>query len=109
MKLFACEKCGSLDVYTKKNGSATGLYCGDCGKWIKWLNKEDKILFEKQKEENQFLKEVALQSRERTQLEKLEEYKEQKKFELCVENNAYNRGYIKGLEIAIKIMEGRIK
>lgn len=38
-------------------------------------------------------------------LERLEEYKEQKKFELNIENNAYNRGVVKGLEIALAIMK----
>lgn len=35
---------------------------------------------------------------------KLERYYEQKKYELELENNAFNRGVIKGLEIALKIM-----
>jgi transcription elongation factor Elf1 len=46
MKEFICSKCGSIDTYIKENGSQTGLYCGDCGKWIKWLGIEDKRLFE---------------------------------------------------------------
>lgn len=35
---------------------------------------------------------------------KLEGYLEQKKFELEVENNSFNRGLIRGLEVAIKII-----
>lgn len=35
---------------------------------------------------------------------KLEEYKEQKKFELSIEDNAFNRGFVKGIEAALKIM-----
>lgn len=35
---------------------------------------------------------------------KLNNYLEQKKFEVQIENNSYNRGMIKGLEIALRIM-----
>lgn len=35
---------------------------------------------------------------------KLNNYLEQKKFELEINNNSYNKGLVKGLEIAIKIM-----
>ena len=47
MQTFACKKCGSLDVYIKENGTQTGLYCGDCGVWQKWLGKEEKRLVER--------------------------------------------------------------
>lgn len=30
----------------KKSGSATGLYCKKCGKWIKWFGKDELRLFE---------------------------------------------------------------
>ena len=46
MKQFVCTKCGSIDVFIKANGSQTGLYCGDCGKWIKWLPKGEILLAE---------------------------------------------------------------
>lgn len=35
-----CKKCGSTDLYTDQNGNNTGLYCSDCGAWIKWLSKK---------------------------------------------------------------------
>lgn len=44
MKEFKCHKCDSKDVFIKENGSQIGLYCGDCGKWIQWLNKQDRLL-----------------------------------------------------------------
>lgn len=47
MQTFACKKCGSLDVFIKESGSQTGLYCGDCGAWLKWLGKEEKRLVER--------------------------------------------------------------
>lgn len=51
MTNFSCKKCGSVDLFIKENGVQTGLYCSDCGSWIKWLGKNDKRLAEKQIEE----------------------------------------------------------
>lgn len=48
MKLFRCDKCGSTDVFIKKVGTQIGLYCGDCGTWIKWLRKDEIRLAERQ-------------------------------------------------------------
>ena len=46
---FICKKCGSTDykIIEKSNGNgiATGLYCAKCGQWQKWLNKQEKVLF----------------------------------------------------------------
>lgn len=48
-----CKKCGSTDLYTDQKGNNTGLYCSDCGAWIKWLSKEELRAFEhSQKKEN---------------------------------------------------------
>lgn len=53
MKNYACEKCGSMDLFVKKNGEhQTGLYCSDCGKWIKWISKSELPLVEKFIEDN---------------------------------------------------------
>lgn len=48
MKIFECSKCNSKDVFVAQNGNNTGLYCADCGKWIKWLNKDELRLAERQ-------------------------------------------------------------
>ncbi|MBQ9657254.1 MAG: hypothetical protein IJV31_00625 [Clostridia bacterium] len=48
MKVFRCEKCKSIDVFIDKANNHTGLYCGDCGKWIKWLAKDEIRLVERQ-------------------------------------------------------------
>lgn len=40
-KEYVCEKCGSLELFIKEKGNQTGLYCSDCGKWIKWLPKNE--------------------------------------------------------------------
>lgn len=34
-------KCGSMDFFTEEKGNSTGLYCSMCGKWQKWLNKDE--------------------------------------------------------------------
>lgn len=47
MKEFKCIKCNSEDVFIKASGAQTGLYCGDCGKWIQWLNRQDQLLAER--------------------------------------------------------------
>lgn len=48
-----CKKCGSTDLYTDQNGNNTGLYCSDCGAWIKWLSRKELRAFGySQKKEN---------------------------------------------------------
>ena len=39
-------------MFTKEKGTQTGLYCGDCGKWIKWVGKDEKNLIERWIAEN---------------------------------------------------------
>jgi len=44
--------CGSKQFYTipntKSNGGIQrGLYCSSCGRWIKWMGKEEFRLYEK--------------------------------------------------------------
>lgn len=41
-----CKKCGSTSLYTKVKGNNTGLYCNDCGAWIKWVGKDELRAFE---------------------------------------------------------------
>nr|DAV30849.1 MAG TPA: Protein of unknown function (DUF551) [Caudoviricetes sp.] len=38
-------KCGSKKFFTEKHGNQTGLYCSACGKWQKWLKKDEIRLF----------------------------------------------------------------
>lgn len=42
-----CTKCGSIALHTEVKGNNTGLYCGDCGAWITWLNKDQLRLAER--------------------------------------------------------------
>ncbi len=41
-----CKKCGSTKVFTDTKGSQTGIYCSECGKWIKWATKDEIRLIE---------------------------------------------------------------
>ena len=34
-----CKYCGSINTNVKLKGTQTGLYCAECGKWIKWIGK----------------------------------------------------------------------
>ena len=46
MKEYRCPKCNSKNLFVKKAGNNTGLYCGDCGAWIKWIEKNELRAFE---------------------------------------------------------------
>lgn len=36
-----CSKCGSNKLFVEIQGQRRGLYCGECGKWQKWITKEE--------------------------------------------------------------------
>lgn len=47
IKNYKCIACGSPEFYTEANknvDNALGLYCSYCGKFYKWLNKDEKRL-----------------------------------------------------------------
>lgn len=46
MKNFACNKCGSIDVFIQNKGSQKGLYCSDCCSWLKWISKKESPIVE---------------------------------------------------------------
>lgn len=54
MKNYACKKCGSVDVFIDDRGDQKALMCGDCGKWLKWIGKNELPLVER------FIKEEKL-------------------------------------------------
>lgn len=114
-KDFGCPKCGSMDVFIEEKGSQNGLYCSEgCG-WIKWISKKDLPYLRKQIEDNKSTKAEAvcfdlsnfktLEEQQRYGIMTLRDCVKQKKLELEIDNNAYNRGFLKGLEMALKIME----
>lgn len=41
-----CRKCGSVALHTEVKGNNTGLYCDDCGAYVKWLGKDELRAFE---------------------------------------------------------------
>lgn len=41
-----CKKCGSIALHTEVKGNNTGLYCNDCGAFVKWLGKDELRAFE---------------------------------------------------------------
>lgn len=47
MKEYSCPKCNSTDLFIRKSGNNTGLHCGDCGAWIKWIGKKEIPLVER--------------------------------------------------------------
>ena len=68
---LSCNKCGSVDVYKKaKNENQTGLYCSDCGAWIKWLGKNERNMLIPTQEEieikkNRYIEAIA-EAKEKT-------------------------------------------
>lgn len=38
---YNCIKCGSNNLFVEIQGQRKGLYCGECGKWQKWITKEE--------------------------------------------------------------------
>lgn len=54
-----CKKCGSIELHTEVKGSNIGLYCSDCGAWIKWLGKDEQRALEHSKKLHGFTKEEA--------------------------------------------------
>ncbi len=44
--ILRCPKCNSENLLIIPKGSQTGLYCSECGAWIKWLGKNEKTVYE---------------------------------------------------------------
>ena len=42
---ITCNKCGIVNGFIEEKGTQVGLYCNKCGKWIKWLTKDEARLF----------------------------------------------------------------
>lgn len=42
---ITCNKCGVVNGFIEEKGTQVGLYCNKCGKWIKWLTKDEARLF----------------------------------------------------------------
>lgn len=38
-----CGFCKSEDLFVKDQDGKTGLYCKNCGRWLKWIDQSEKI------------------------------------------------------------------
>lgn len=36
-----CSKCNSEKLFVEIQGNRRGLFCGECGKWQKWITKQE--------------------------------------------------------------------
>lgn len=45
MSEHRCTCGNSVDFFTEYNSNQCGLYCGQCGKWQKWINKQEERLY----------------------------------------------------------------
>ena len=43
---YKCIKCNGSKMFTEKHGNNIGLYCESCGKWQRWLGKDELRAFE---------------------------------------------------------------
>ena len=46
IKDYKCKNCGSYDFFIKESGSQVGIYCAECGKYLKWADKNERNLAE---------------------------------------------------------------
>lgn len=40
-----CKDCKSENLFILSTGHHKGIYCGQCGSWIKWANKREYNLY----------------------------------------------------------------
>lgn len=41
MKEYKCKFCNSDNLFIDERNNHKGLFCGECGKWQKWLGKDE--------------------------------------------------------------------
>lgn len=70
-----CKKCGSISLHTEVKGNNTGLYCDDCGAWVKWLGKDELRAFEHSKK-NQILVQMRDTAPDKSIIQRLNEFVE---------------------------------
>lgn len=70
-----CKKCGSISLHTEVKGNNTGLYCDDCGTWVKWLGKDELRAFEHSKK-NQILTQMRDTTPDKSIVQRLNEFVE---------------------------------
>lgn len=113
MKQFVCKSCGSVDLFTKEKGNNTMLYCSDCGSYQQNLGKNDKLLFEEYKKSFEPVKKIAdnvqamdsILNDDGSIAAEITNLIIAEKYRLEFVNNGFQRGIIKGLEMALKLIE----
>ena len=40
---MVCGYCKSDMIFLKENEGKTGMYCQNCGRWLKWISDEEKL------------------------------------------------------------------
>lgn len=43
---YQCKKCSGDDFWFMKKGEQLGIYCKNCGRWLKWADKDERHLYE---------------------------------------------------------------
>lgn len=43
---YQCKKCDSSDFWFMKKGEHLGIYCINCGRWLKWADKDEQNFYE---------------------------------------------------------------
>lgn len=113
MKQFACKSCGSIDLFTKEKGGNTMLYCSDCGAYQQNLNKNDKLVFDEYKKSLEPVKKIAnnlqtmngILNDDGSILAEINNLIVSEKARLEFVNNGFQRGIIKGLEMALQTIK----
>lgn len=107
-------KCGSTKMFTEVKGLSTGLYCENCGKWIKWLNKDEIRLFNaREKMRDNLLVQLSWEDRLKKFINFLDGEIDR---QLCRQKNSpedniqaccYAHAHEKDMNALINILEGR--
>ena len=42
-----CRKCGHYGFYLQQHGMQIGMYCENCGAWLKWVGKKDLEMYKR--------------------------------------------------------------
>lgn len=66
-----CSKCGSTNVFTETKGTQIGIYCAECGKWIKWGTKNEIRLINHSKEKVDVTNQAILEVREQKEVKSI--------------------------------------
>lgn len=84
IKNYKC-KCGSNEFFFSSKGNQTGIYCNECGKWLKWADKDEQNLTLKRTDDNILDKIKAEIENERTFQRVMEEYDTAKGLRMALE------------------------